>query len=62
MKKILITKSFERWLRKSDIAEEALSNAVHEMEAGLIDADLGGGVFKKRVAVAGRGRDREQGR
>jgi len=26
------------------------------MEAGLIDADLGGGVFKKRVAMAGRGK------
>lgn len=56
MKKILITKSFERWLRKSDITEEALCNAVHEMEAGLIDADLGGGVFKKRVALAGHGK------
>lgn len=56
MKKILITKTFERWLRKSDITEEALCNAVHEMEAGLIDADLGGGVFKKRVALAGRGK------
>ncbi len=26
------------------------------MSAGLIDADLGGGVFKKRVAAPGRGK------
>jgi hypothetical protein len=26
------------------------------MEAGLIDADLGGGVVKKRVALPGRGK------
>lgn len=26
------------------------------MERGLIDADLGGGVFKKRVALPGRGK------
>ena len=26
------------------------------MQAGLIDADLGGGVVKKRVALAGRGK------
>ena len=33
-----------------------LRNAVVEMAAGLIDADLGAGVFKKRVALAGRGK------
>jgi hypothetical protein len=29
---------------------------VDEMERGLIDADLGGYVMKKRVAVSGRGK------
>lgn len=30
--------------------------AVAEMQAGLIDADLGGGLVKKRVAWPGRGK------
>lgn len=33
-----------------------LCMAVAEMENGLIDADLGGGVVKKRVALPGRGK------
>lgn len=33
-----------------------LAEAVAEMERGLIDADLGGGVFKKRIALPGRGK------
>ncbi|MCF7970482.1 MAG: type II toxin-antitoxin system RelE/ParE family toxin [Methylococcaceae bacterium] len=31
-------------------------NAVAEMERGLIDADLGGGVIKKRIALPNRGK------
>jgi hypothetical protein len=30
--------------------------AVQEIEQGLIDGDLGGGVLKKRVGVRGRGK------
>jgi len=33
-----------------------LRNAVSEMVQGLIDADLGGGVVKKRVALPGHGK------
>ena len=33
-----------------------LRKAIEEMERGLVDADLGGGVFKKRVALPGRGK------
>ena len=33
-----------------------LCSAVAEMAAGLVDADLGGGVYKKRVAMPGRGK------
>ena len=38
------------------MADLALCRAVDEMKAGLVDADLGGGVFKKRVALPGRGK------
>jgi hypothetical protein len=32
------------------------SEAVAEMVQGLVDADLGGGIVKKRVALPGRGK------
>jgi hypothetical protein len=31
-------------------------HAVAEMSQGLMDADLGGGVVKKRIAMSGRGK------
>lgn len=39
-----------------ELTDQALCDAVTEMKSGLIDADLGGGVLKKRVAVPGRGK------
>lgn len=43
-------------MRKTELTDEALCGAVREMSQGLIDADLGGGVVKKRVGLAGRGK------
>lgn len=43
-------------MRKTDLTEEALCLAISEMEKGLIDAELGGGVVKKRVPLPGRGK------
>ncbi len=43
-------------MRKAKLADQALCLAVSEMENGLIDADLGGGVVKKRIALPGRGK------
>jgi hypothetical protein len=37
-------------------SETALCEAVVEMSRGLIDADLGGGIVKKRVPLPGRGK------
>lgn len=51
-----MTRAFARWLRRSALTEAALSVAVAEMSAGLVDADLGGGVVKKRVPLPGRGK------
>jgi len=50
------TRSFQRWATKEGLDNDALSGAVAEMERGLIDADLGGHVVKKRVALPGRGK------
>lgn len=43
-------------MRKSELTDEALCLAISEMEMGLIDAELGGRVVKKRVPLPGRGK------
>ncbi len=43
-------------MRKTKLTEPELCAAVEEMEQGLIDADLGGGIVKKRVSLPGRGK------
>lgn len=56
MRRIFKTLPFNRWMRKTELSDSALCQAVAEMAQGLIDADLGGGVLKKRVGLAGRGK------
>jgi hypothetical protein len=45
------TRTFARWSRKVQVSDKALLKATAEMAAGLIDADLGGSVYKKRVPL-----------
>jgi hypothetical protein len=56
VRRVFKTRAFGRWMRKTALTDEALWAAVSDMERGLIDADLGGGVVKKRVALPGRGK------
>lgn len=56
MKRVFKTRHFQRWMRKTELSDTALCKAVEEMAAGLIDADLGGDLVKKRVGMAGRGK------
>jgi len=56
MTRLFKTRHFTRWMRKTDLSDELLYAAVGEMERGLIDADLGGGVVKKRIAYKGHGK------
>lgn len=56
MRQVFKTRYFARWMRKTDLTDQALCEAVAEMSRGLVDADLGGGVVKKRVGLAGRGK------
>ena len=51
-----VTSTFRRWLRKSPLSERDLCDAITQMTAGLIDANLGGHLFKQRVAAPGRGK------
>lgn len=47
---------FERFVRRERLADSALREAVQRAESGLVDADLGGGVIKQRVARPGKGK------
>lgn len=47
---------FDKFARKEKISDKALREAVKQAEQGLIDADLGGGVIKQRVARPGEGK------
>ncbi len=53
---VVKTKAFNKWAIKEGLSDTALLSAVGEMESGLVEADLGGHVYKKRVAVGGRGK------
>ena len=50
------TKWLARFARREGIADKNLSEAIERAERGLIDADLGGGLIKQRVARRGQGR------
>jgi hypothetical protein len=50
------TRPFSRLARKAGITDHALKGAVEEMRKGIVHADLGGNVYKQRVALPGRGK------
>lgn len=47
---------FQRFARKEQITDAALCDAVARASKGFIDADLGGGLIKQRVALPGAGK------
>ena len=53
---VLKRKNFARWQEGEKLTDAALCKAVREMESGLIDVDLGGFLYKKRVARPGSGK------
>ncbi len=54
--RVFVTKAFRRFQRKERIDDAALCEAVARAERGIIDADLGRGLIKQRVARKGYGR------
>lgn len=56
MKFVLKTRDFHRWMRKTQLDDQALMGAIEEMVNGLVDVDLGGNLYKKRIALPGRGK------
>jgi hypothetical protein len=55
-KRAFKTKIFNKWMRKVGLKDQDLLLAILEMETGLIDADLGGDVYKKRIGLPGVGK------
>jgi hypothetical protein len=54
--RIFKTKPFARFAKRERLEDGSLLDAVSEIERGLVDADLGGGVLEKRVARPGEGK------
>ena len=45
-----------RYARQEKLEDHSLCDAIERAERGLVDADLGGGIIKQRVARTGQGR------
>jgi hypothetical protein len=56
MIKIYKTPKCSQWLVDSGLSDKDIVDSVNEMISGLVDADLGGGLYKKRIALPGRGK------
>jgi len=54
--RIFKSKWFVKFALKQNISNTALRQAIEDIEAGNIDADLGGGVIKQRIARPGKGK------
>jgi hypothetical protein len=53
---VVMMKSFARFARKAGLEGESLKVAAANVAAGKFDADLGGGVYKQRIARPGGGK------
>ena len=54
--RIFKVKAFARFTRRERITDASLCEAIAQAERGLVDADLGGGLIKLRVARPGQGK------
>ncbi len=54
--RVLKNKVFPRYARRAGIEDAALCQAVDQANQGIVDADLGGGVIKQRIARPGEGK------
>jgi hypothetical protein len=54
--RVFKNRPFARFARKARIADSVLCATIADASRGLIDADLGGGVIKQRIARQGGGK------
>lgn len=50
------TRWFEKWAIDERVSDQTLLKAIEELEKGLKGAALGGSLYKKRIAIEGRGK------
>lgn len=49
-------RSFNQWAKSEGVTDNLLIKAIDGMEKGLYEGNLGSGLYKKRVALPGRGK------
>lgn len=54
--RIFKTKWLVRFARREQVTDDSLREAIARVVSGIVDADLGGGIIKQRVARLGQGR------
>lgn len=56
MTRIFLTKNFAKWSTNVGLSDEKIEQAAREIESGLVDANLGGHLFKKRIGINNQGK------
>ena len=54
--RIFKVRAFDRWASKEGLTDDMLRAVIREMERGQTGVNLGGNVYKKRVALGSRGK------
>ena len=49
-------KIFSQWAKSENVTDSMLINTIDEIEKGLYEANLGSALYKKRVAMNGKGK------
>ena len=52
---IYLPRSFQRDAAREGVTDESCLEAIRKAEKGLVDASLGGGLIKQRIATGNRG-------
>lgn len=56
--KIFKNKPFSRWQKDEKLSNNKLIDAISEIGTGLVEAELGGHVFKKRIPLGNKGKSK----
>ena len=54
--RIFVNKYFDRFMKKKKILDSDLCQTIKQIEDGSIDANLGGGIIKQRLARVNQGK------
>lgn len=54
--RIFKNRDFQRWAKEIGLSDKELKEAVNEINKGLFEANLGGHILKKRVALHSKGK------